>query len=226
MVFLREGCIACGKCVEACPAIALELCGEEKTTAELFEIIHKDAHYYKVSGGGVTFSGGECLLHPEFVAEIAKMCKDSGIHTAIESAFFVPWQNIETVLPYIDLFFVDLKIPDAEKHQAYTGSDNARILENIRKLSERKHDIILRIPIIPGVNDSDDDIDAFSEIIKSFADGIKEVELLKYNYLAESKYETVGMAYTKFSDTSQTPEVMKRIASAIAKKSNVNCYFV
>ncbi|MEE0944437.1 MAG: glycyl-radical enzyme activating protein [Clostridia bacterium] len=226
MLFLREGCTACGKCAKFCPSLALSLCGEEKTVSELFEEIKKDSHYYSSSGGGVTFSGGECLLHSQFVKEIAKMCKDNNIHTAVESAFFVQWKNVEEVLPFIDLFFADLKIPNPEKHRKYTGQDNKLIIDNITKLSNKHKNIILRIPVIPGVNDSDDDIAAFAEIIKTLGKGIKGIELLKYNNLAESKYKISGNEYTKFADGSQTDEKMQKLCSSLKEKSNINCYFV
>lgn len=225
MAFLREGCAACGKCAANCPSLALSLCGEEKTVPELFEEIKKDQHYYMASGGGVTFSGGECLLHSQFVKEIAKMCKDKNIHTAIESAFFVPWENIQNVLPFIDLFFADLKNPDPEKHRKFTGQDNSLIIENIAKLSKEHSNIILRIPVIPGVNDSDDDINAFAEIIKNFGKGIKEIELLKYNHLAESKYDIAGKEYTKFAEKAQTNDEMQKLCSSFKEKCGMNCYF-
>lgn len=226
MVFLREGCAACGKCASSCPSLALSLCGEKKTVPELFEEIIKDQHYYIASGGGVTFSGGECLLHSQFVKEIAKMCKDKNIHTAIESAFFVPWENIQNVLPFIDLFFADLKIPDPEKHRKFTGQDNSLIIENITKLSNEHSNIILRIPVIPGVNDSGDDIDKFAKIIKTFGKGINGIELLKYNNLAESKYNIAGKDYTNFADRSQTDGEMEIICLSLKEKCNINCYFV
>jgi len=226
MLFLRENCTACGKCSDACPSLALSLCGEEKTVTELFEEIKKDQHYYTASGGGVTFSGGECLLHSQFVKEIAKMCKDKDIHTTVESAFFVPWKNVEEVLPFTDLFFADLKIPDPEKHRKFTGQDNKLIIENITKLSNIHSNIILRIPVIPGVNDSDDDIDAFAQIIKTFGKGIKEIELLKYNNLAESKYDIAGKEYTGFAEKTQTNEEMQKRCSAFKEKCSKNCYFV
>jgi len=226
MVFLRDGCSACGKCAADCPSLALSLCGEDKTVPELFAEIRKDSHYFTQSGGGVTFSGGECLLYPRFVKETAEMCREHHIHTAAESAFFVPWKNVEAVLPYIDLFFADLKIPDPEKHRKYTGQDNSLILSNIAKLSERHSNIILRIPMIPGVNDSDGDMDGFAEIIRTFGSGIKGVELLKYNHLAESKYSFAGKEYVKFADSSQTNEEMTKLCSSLADKSKVNCYFV
>ncbi len=225
MQFLHENCVACGKCADACPSLALTLCGEDKTAQELMDEIIKDRHYYTVSGGGVTFSGGECLLHSQFVKEIAGMCKDNLIHTAVESAFFVPWENVEEVLPFIDLFFADLKVPDSEKHRKFTGKDNKLIIENIRKLSTRHANIILRIPIIPGVNDLEEDMNAFAEIIKSFGKGIKGVELLRYNNLAESKYKSAGSAYTKFGDSSQTDEEMKKLCSILSETCNIDCYF-
>ena len=225
MMFLHEECIACGKCSDVCPSLALTLCGEDKTAQEIFGEIKKDQHYYRASGGGVTFSGGECLLHSQAVKEIAKMCKDENIHTAIESAFFVPWENIQNVLPFIDLFFADLKIPDPEKHRKFTGQDNRLIIENITKLSKEHSNIILRIPVIPGVNDSDDDIHAFAEITKKFGNGIKAIELLRYNNLAESKYKSVGTEYTKFADSSQTEEEMKKQCLAFKEKCNIDCNF-
>ena len=225
MMFLHEECIACGKCSDVCPSLALTLCGEDKTAQEIFGEIKKDQHYYRASGGGVTFSGGECLLHSQAVKEIAKMCKDENIHTAIESAFFVPWENVQNVLPFIDLFFADLKIPDPEKHRKFTGQDNRLIIENITKLSKEHSNIILRIPVIPGVNDSDDDIHAFAEITKKFGNGIKSIELLRYNNLAESKYKSVGTEYTKFADSSQTEEEMKKQCLAFKEKCNIDCNF-
>jgi pyruvate formate lyase activating enzyme len=175
---------------------------------------------------GVTFSGGECLLYPQFIAEIAKICKDHKIHTAVESAFFVPWENAEKVLPFINLFFADLKIADPKKHCEFTGQDNRRIIDNITRLSKIHNNIILRIPVIPGVNDSGDDIDEFAKIIKTFGKGIKGIELLKYNNLAESKYNIAGKDYTNFADRSQTDGEMEKICLSLKEKCNINCYFV
>lgn len=225
MEFFKEGCTSCGKCAKACPSLALNICGEEKTIDDVFCEIEKDRHYYNLSGGGVTFSGGECLLHPEFLLDLSKKCKENGIHTTVESAFFVPWENVEKVLPFVDLFFADLKIPDPEKHKKYTGQENKLIIENIRKLSKLHDNIILRIPVIPGVNDSEKDIDGFAKIIKTFGKGIKEIELLKYNNLAESKYTFVGRKYTEFAKESQSDEEMERLCSSLSKKSNLKCYF-
>jgi len=226
MVFLREKCVSCGKCADSCPSLALTLCGDDKTSDELFSEIIKDKHYFDSSNGGVTFSGGECLLHTDFLVEILKKCKENGIHTAIESAFYVPWENVKKVIPYIDFVFADLKIPNGEKHKEFTGKDNSLIIENIKKLSFIHNDITIRIPVIPGVNDSEADFDGFSKILKTFGEGIKGVELLKYNNLAESKYQISGENYTKFSERPQTEEEMKMLCEKLSEKSGLNCYFV
>lgn len=225
MLFLRDDCTACGKCAQVCPSLALELCGKEKTVNGLFEEINKDSHYYAISGGGVTFSGGECLLYADFVAEVAKKCRESGIATAVESAFFVPFRNVERVLSNTDLFFADLKIPDPQKHRRFTGQDNTLIIENIGRLSELHGNIIIRIPVIPGVNDSEEDIIGFAEIIRSFGKGIRMIELLKYNNLAEGKYAVVGREYTEFAALPQADEEMRRLCELLSEKSGRECFF-
>lgn len=225
MMFNREGCELCGKCVDICPASALSFTSKEMTCEEVFSEIIKDGHYYKSSGGGVTFSGGECLLNPEFIEELSKMCKENGIHTAVESAFYVPFENAEKVFPYIDLFFADLKIPDSVKHKEYTGKDNTLIIENIRRLSNMNTEIIIRIPLIPGVNDSDEDITAFSEILKTFGKSVKYVEVLKYNNLASSKYDILDMEYTSFADETQIDEVLDKYCNKLSDKTGIKCMF-
>jgi pyruvate formate lyase activating enzyme len=201
----------------------LTLAGEQKSVSEIMDEIKKDAHYYKSSGGGVTFWGGECLLHPEFVFELAKTCREEGIHTAVETALFVPWENVERVLPYVDLFFADLKIADSEKHKKFTGQPNELIIENLKKLSKRAKELIVRIPVIPSVNDSDGDIAEFAGILKTLGSSLKYVELLKYNNLAKSKYDIAGMTYESFAEDPQTDERMKSLAASLAEASGIKC---
>lgn len=223
MVFERDGCIACGKCADLCPSGALTLCGSQMTVDEVLKEIKKDAHFFKTTGGGVTLSGGECLLQAEFAANLLERCRRENIHTVIESAFYVPWKNVEMVLPYTEMFFADLKIPDPEKHRLYTGQDNTRILENIRRLSNLKERIIIRIPLIPGVNDSLEDMEAFGEIIRTFGSGIQGVELLRYNYLAKSKYQLMGMNYESFGDEAQQDEKMKVLCERLQEQVPCGC---
>lgn len=225
MRFVRKGCTACGRCAEACPALALSLCGEEYTVESLMDVIGKDRHFYDASGGGVTFSGGECLLQSSFLLATARKCKEQGIHTAVESALFVPWQNVEQVIPYVDLFYADLKIPDPEKHRAYTGQDNSRILENINNLSQCAKRMILRIPVIPGVNDGKEDLEGFARIIRPLEQRVAAVELLKYNPLAETKYEICGAVYSCFGREPQPDAQMRELCDILTKKSGKHCFF-
>ena len=220
MVFVREGCVMCGKCAEVCPSGALLTVGEEKSSDSVFEEIIKDKQYYESSGGGVTFSGGECLLWPEFVEDLARRCKEIGIHTAMETSLFVPWENLDRVIPYIDIFFVDMKLPDPEKHRKYTGHDNKLIMENLRRLSCMDVNIIIRIPVIPGVNDSEDDIKKFAKNILSLSDGVRGIELLKYNNLAKGKYDLLDMRYVSFADNTQSDEKMERLRSSLKTELN------
>ena len=226
MMFVREGCTACGKCADVCPSFALTLCGEDKTVEELWNEIKKDEHYYKISGGGVTFSGGECLLYPDIVSDTARICKENDIHTAVETALFVPWENVAQVKDTIDLFYLDLKIPDSEKHKCYTGCGNEEIIDNIRRLSCEHNNIILRFPVIPGVNDAESDIIKFAKIINSFEAGVKKVELLKYNHLAEQKYIAAGKDYMKYADDTQTGEQMEKLCDLMRQYTDKECFFV
>lgn len=208
VLFSRTGCTGCGACAENCPTGALTLCGAEMSAEEVFAEVRKDWHYYEASGGGVTLSGGECLLYPVFAARLLKMCREAGIHTAIESAMFVPWDNVERVRHWVCDFFADLKLADGEKHRLYTGQTNERILENIDRLSRTGDSVTLRIPVIPGVNDTPAEMGMLGSVISGFGPGIRAVELLRYNPLAESKYQMAGQAYRSFGREPQPEEEM------------------
>lgn len=127
-IYIKDGCIVCGNCVSNCPVNALELCGVYKSPQELLREILKDKHYYDTSSGGVTFSGGECLLHSSFLYEICRLCMENGISITIESALNVPWKNIELILPFVDSFYVDIKHMNESAHIYYTGCSNVQIL--------------------------------------------------------------------------------------------------
>ncbi len=215
MVYHRNACTVCGKCADACPAGALTLCGKSMTIDEVMREIRKDRHYYTQSGGGVTLSGGECLLHPAFCEELLRTCKAEGIGTAIESALHVPFSHIEAVAPHVDTFFADMKIPEGRKHREYTGQDNTLILENLEKLSKMRKSIIIRIPLIPTVNDAIEDMMLFAERIRPLGDGIAGIELLKYNYLAEMKYTLAGMEYHSFGKEAQADAAIRQLARTL-----------
>ena len=129
-------------------------------------------------------------------------------------------------MPFVDLFFADLKIPDPEKHREFTGCDNRLIIENIRTLSLLHNNVILRVPMIPTVNDTEKDLDGFANVIQTFGAGIRGVELLRYNHLAESKYTIAGEKYEKYAESSQSDEEILRIKTVLSKKINVPCYLI
>lgn len=223
--FLRENCTACGKCAAACPSMALTVCGEEKTIEQLWDDIQKDCAYYAASGGGVTFSGGECLLQAEAVAQLAALCRSHGISVAVESALFVPWENIRQVLPHISLFYADLKLADTDAHHRFTGQHNHLILDNLHKLSQAHSNVTVRIPVIPGVNDTTEEFLKFSHILHSLGSGVTQVELLKYNTLAGSKYHGLGKEFSAFSEFPQSDQQMQSLCSFLQEASGLPCSF-
>ena len=173
----------------------------------------------------MTFSGGECLLQADFSASLAERFKKEGIHTAVETSAFCLWSNIEKMLPFTDLFFTDLKIANSEKHRSYTSAGNELIIENIRRLSSKNKNIIVRIPVIPNVNDSAEDFDALGGVIKTFDSGIHHIELLKYNNLAKPKYDAISADYTNFAAFPQHEKQMKAFAEKITDITGVKCIF-
>ncbi len=167
-------------------------CGRKMTSDEVLREVIKDKMFYDASGGGVTFSGGECMLQIDFLAEILKKCKENGIHTAVDTAGNVKWESFEKIMPYADIFLYDVKLVTDELHREWTGVSNALILENLRRLSDEfKGEIIIRIPVIGGVNDNEAEMRKIAEILKAIR--YKEVELLPYHRLGENKYKELGI---------------------------------
>lgn len=214
MIFKRKDCKKCGKCAIDCPSGALTVCGKEYSPESLFKEIEKDRLYFEESGGGVTLSGGECLLQPAFCQKFLKLCKENEIDTLIETALFMPWENIEALVPYTDRFYCDLKLANSASHKKYTGVDNRIIIENLKKLSLIHKDITVRIPLIPNVNDSVEDMADFAKIINTLGE-ISGIELLAYNYLAKGKYTVLGQEYVSFGETAQTDEHKQRLANTL-----------
>ena len=192
-----DQCTLCGKCTFYCPVDARKVCGKEYTVDEIFEEIIKDKAYYDNSSGGVTFSGGECMLQLDFLAEILKKCKENNIHTAVDTAGHIPFESFEKILPYTDLFLYDIKCFDSEKHKKYVGVDNKLILENLRKLFQENAKIWIRVPVISGINDSIKEM----QLIKDFLDNNErpeKIELLPYHSMGENKYVAIGKDVQRF----------------------------
>jgi pyruvate formate lyase activating enzyme len=194
-------CDGCGACVPACIPDALVMMGEEKTAAEIVEIVKRDLPFYTRSGGGVTLSGGEPLAQPDFSAEILRLCKPEGIHTAIQTCGYAAQADIDKVLPFVDLVIFDLKHLDATAHQTLTGKSNQLILENLRYINSQAKEIVLQIPLVPGMNDSVENLTANFHLAQSLK-YIKGVSLLAYHALGQSKYARIGRSY-EISDLQQ-----------------------
>ena len=179
--------------------------GREKTVGrdvyaeELLSEILADRPYYRRSGGGVTLSGGESLCQAEFAAEILSLCRENGISTAMETTMNAPFEKIERLLPLVDLWLVDIKHMDKDKHKEYTAWDNTRILMNVRRAAEAGANIIVRTPVIPGFNDTGDEISQIARFAASLP-GVREHHLLPFHRLGKDKYDGLGREYA-FADT-------------------------
>ncbi|MGL4867988.1 MAG: (2S)-3-sulfopropanediol dehydratase activating enzyme [Cetobacterium sp.] len=221
-----ENCNNCLECEEVCPSNAIRRWGKVMSVEECMKEILKDKGYYNRSGGGVTVSGGEPLLRSEFVKNLFISCKNEDIHTCCESSFYSEWENIEKILPYTDLIISDIKHMDSNIHKKYTGVDNSKILENLKKLSQKKHNLILRIPVIPNVNDDDKNIEATADfILNELNNNVRTLQLLSFMHLGEEKYTSLGMPY-KMNGISLDREAFQNNVERIAQYFNsrgINC---
>ena len=211
-----DRCIACGKCVKGCPTGALEICGREITADEVLKTVLLDKAFYG-EGGGVTFSGGECLLQADFVSECLRLCKENGISTATDTCGYVKWSEIEKVRPFTDIFLYDVKAFDSATHEKYTGCPNGLILENLKKLSLSGSRIWIRIPVIPGVNETDSEMRSISELLGSLS-GIEKVTLMPYHAFGGGKYQNVGLTYDFDTQIKVSDEKLTEFKKLIASK--------
>jgi pyruvate formate lyase activating enzyme len=185
-------CTLCGKCAGVCPTKAIEMSGKTMSVAEIMEIIRKERPFFDQSGGGVTFSGGEPLLHPLLLKELLIECGKSGIHRAIDTAGNVKTETLLEIAKNTDLFLYDLKVMDAGLHEKWIGVKNDLILRNLISLAETGTTIIIRIPVISGVNDNEDNIRKTAHFIRKLQGEIKTVNLLPYHGIARNKYMKLG----------------------------------
>jgi pyruvate formate lyase activating enzyme len=215
-LFLRERCQACGTCVETCYAQALVLVGECKTVDEVVEEVLRDLPFYETSEGGVTLSGGEPLLQPDFSYAILERCRAEGLHTAIETAANFPWARVAAILPVTDLVMMDIKLMDAERHKACTGVPNARILENAVRLGREAPALIVRTPIVPGVNDNTEDVAAIAQFAGQLPN-LLYYELLPFHPMASGKYDSLDMDYRARDLKSPPKEQMDALTEVAAQ---------
>ena len=190
----RQWCDECGSCTEACPTQALQFSGNSMSVAAVLTEIEKDRGFYESSGGGVTFSGGEPLGQPEFLKHLLRTCKSRDIHTALETCGVAKWEHFENILSYTDLFLYDVKHMDPVEHEKLTGNHNRLALENLEKLCRIGANVIIRMPVVPGLNDSEKNLTATAELMIRF--DIAEIHLLPYHNYGENKYRMLGNDYS------------------------------
>ncbi len=197
----KEGCVACGKCISVCPRGLIRYSGTVYTSKQLFEKLEKNSDYLKQAGGGVTFSGGECMLYADFLCEIIPMLKEIGVHTAIQTSGYASEEDFLKVVSVVDYVMFDLKVMDKDSAVKYTGKSNERILENFELLKASGVPFMVRTPLIPGVTDTEENLTAIAEKVKD--SGALGIELLPYNKMAGSKYAMAGMEYRPKFDERQ-----------------------
>lgn len=212
-------CIGCGKCKEACVKSAISIVGEEKTISELLKIVEEDRIFYEMSGGGVTLGGGEVLMQPEAATSLLMACKQAGINTAIETCGYTNIDTILKVAEFVDLFLFDIKNINSDKHRELTGVRNERILENLQELLKNKYNVKIRMPLLKGINDSQDEIEKTMEFLLPYKDykNFKGIDLLPYHKMGVNKYNQLGIEYPIKDDPSLNSEDLDRIEGWIKK---------
>ena len=209
-------CLRCGLCAEVCPARATEMSGHYESIADLLKEIEKERPFFDQSGGGVTFSGGEPLLFPEFLKEILDACGGMQIHRTIDTSGMASTQTILEIAKRTDLFLYDLKLMDSERHKHWTGVGNRRILQNLETLANTGAEIQVRIPLIEGVNCDEENIEATAVFVATLPGLQKPVSLLPYHNLAEGKAAKLGKKYDAGGMTAPGEEKLARIVEQFA----------
>ncbi len=206
----RELCDACGACVTVCPANARSIIGKSYTAQEILEIVEKDRVFYEGSGGGVTLSGGEILFQNDFAREVLKLCREAGLSTAVETTGHADWEKVRDVLQYADVVLYDLKHMDSDRHKEATGVGNRKILENIKLIKhELKKEIYIRIPVIPGFNDSSENLMETATFIREELGQDTKINLLPYHRLGLGKWELLEQPVVPFEAEPPTGEQME-----------------
>lgn len=193
IVIDRGLCKACGVCVDACLSDARVISGEMMTTDHVVSVVEKDSLFYRNSDGGVTFSGGEPTHQAPFLLELLKDCQRKGFHTCLDTCAHVHWEVLKEILDYVDLVLFDVKHMDPQRHRELTGVDNRLILDNLKQIVEMGKKIIVRVPLLPGINDSEDNLNALGSFMSQLS--MRRVDLLPYHRLGVKKYERLGMNY-------------------------------
>lgn len=209
----RELCTGCGECANACPTGALVLKGKTMSVQQVILELKKDATTYRRSGGGITLSGGEPLVQHEFASVLLQACKAQGWHTAMETTGVGTAEAVEAVIPYVDTVLLDIKHMDTTQHQAHAGIGNEIAIENAPRIS-RISQTVVRVPVIPGFNCSEEDIRAIAEFSKTLT-SVRTIHLLPYHSFGENKYELMGREYELKDVRQLKPEDLEEYKSMV-----------
>jgi pyruvate formate lyase activating enzyme len=212
MTIDRERCDACGRCADACPARALELVGKDYTPHEAFQEVYRDEAFYRNSGGGVTVSGGEPSMQPRFVAELLRLSKEAGLHTALDTCGFASGTVLEKLLESADMVLLDLKHMDPAKHLELTGVELEPVLENARMVSSSGRPVWVRTPVVPGCTDSAENIASIGRFIAEELPSVERWDLLAFNNTCGSKYSRLDMTWELEGVPLLSAEAMEALA--------------
>jgi pyruvate formate lyase activating enzyme len=215
LVYDSDLCQRCGECVNACPTAARQLAGRWMTVPDVLREISKDQVFYDESGGGVTVSGGEPLMQAAFVESLLAACRARRIRTVLDTCGFADSSVMLRVGEYVDLFHYDLKLMDPEIHQRFTGVKNDSILRNLKMLAERGSAIVVRMPVIPGVNDDGHNLDELSEFLSPL--GLREIDLLPYHRIGSGKYHRLSLPYEMEGVEPPTDGQMETMAARLRR---------
>lgn len=212
-------CIGCKKCEEACITDALEIVGQEVTVQQVMDIVMQDYDFYVASGGGITLGGGEMSLQIDFAVELLKQCKQTMINTAVETNGTTKLENYERLAEYTDLFLFDIKHIDTHEHKRLYGVGNESVQRNLQRLMELKANVVIRMPIVKGYNDSYDAITGAIHYVMAMAKigNIKRIEFLPYHQFGKTKYEKLDMIYPIKEDPSYTNEELDKLTAFFNK---------
>jgi len=220
----RKSCIRCGKCVSVCLPEALRFVGREMSVDVVFEEILRDMDYYRHSGGGITVSGGEALFQPDFTEALLKRCRGAGMHTCIDTSGHGDTSALDKILPYTSLVLFDLKHADSDKHRELTGRGNELILKNLALIADRGVPVIIRVPVIPGCNDADEEIAAIARIVAEMTPSAP-VNLMPYHKYGTGKYKMLDLEY-KLGELARPTDAKLQRAKQIFKSLGLSCKIV
>jgi pyruvate formate lyase activating enzyme len=210
----RSACVVCGECVKVCPVEARAKIGSTMTVAEVMRTVLADRVFFDQSGGGVTFSGGEPTRQPAFLHSLLQASKREGLHTAVDTCGYAPWEVFEKIAPLTDLFLFDIKLIDPQKHRCWTGVSNRRILENLTKLDAAGWPVSLRIPVIPGLNDNSEDLEQLATWLDTLQN-VRQLHLLPFHQGGTEKYHRLGRSFILQETSPADKASIERVAQRL-----------